>query len=114
MTDEGGIIVRSRVCIPEQDGQRGAVRVSVVDARYDFRQVGFAPGRSACRPRTAAACEVGSEVLLREGNAGRHSVYRDAYRGAVRLSEKGYSETVPETVHAFVRMMESRSSQNRG
>ena len=74
MAHDVGVVLRLGVGVGEFDGQRGARRAAVVDARDNLRQVGFAarrgPGGSA-----AAACEVLGEIRLRKGNPGRDAVH---------------------------------------
>ena len=104
------IILAADVFVAEQDGERRAGGVAVINAGNNFREVGLPAGRSA-RGAGLAAAQVFGKVVRAERNAGQHAVQRYADPLAVRFSKNTDSEFITECVHIVALLDSSLRSE---
>ena len=92
------VVLRAGVLVLEEDGERGAGGLSLVDAAHNFGLIGLDAGRSA-RGAGLAAGQILGEICFTERNAGEHAVQGNTDTRAVRLAENAYSEFITEGIH---------------
>ena len=92
------VVAAPRVDVLDEEGDRGAGGRALEHAREDPNRVGLAPLGRMAAPAGAAPVEVGLDVGLGEGEAGRTPVHHTPDRGAVALPERGHREVCSEGV----------------
>ena len=94
------VVARTGVGVFEDERQRCARGVSLVESRHDLRQVVFLARR---RPFGAAAAsgQIGFEIGNVERKPGRYAVERDADLRTVGFAPKGDAEESAEAVHRY-------------
>ena len=92
------VVAAPRVDVLDEEGDRGPGGDALEDAGEDPDLVGLAPlGGVAAAPR-GPPVEVGLDVGLREGEAGRAPVHHAPDRRPVALPERGHREVCSERV----------------
>ena len=97
---QGLVVLAVRVRIVEDDGERGARRIPLIDAAEDLRLIRLHARGGTLRAAPAAG-DVRREIRLAERNARREAVHDDTDLLSVRFAEDAYSEYVAKSVHSL-------------
>ena len=108
---DAGVVAGPRVGVLDEEGDRGPGGSALEHPGEDPHLVRLAPLGGVAAPAGPAPVEVGLNVGLGEGEAGRAAVHHAPDRRAVALAERGHREMGPEGVAGHARPAPSLSCQ---
>ena len=98
MVAQPRIVLRVRVVILKQYGQRSTRRMALVEPRKNGRAIRLTAGCSS-RSSPATTRQIGFKILRREGYAGRNAIQRDTDCRPMRFAKDGQSKSETELIH---------------